>query len=441
MIRNIHKIITIMVLLSISLYGYGQASDSITVAGHVFNITDGMPHTLIINECDISNKSAREICELGEDGLFVKKIPLSFPHTFTVNFNRHFINAFAAPGDSVHMDIDASTSPLSVTFSGDNADLNQQYDQAHQHLSSLFYSRRLPNDTTPFGTYMPVFKKNVEYARDSIDSYAKKHNLSNEVLSMLYTESIYSLANDALGYQGRNMEDERAFYLDPIFDLFNEDNTKVMIYPYHLSAIMNRFPDVRDSAKKGIIRDIMYACDETVEVPDRDVFYNQKYYDRLYPNAEPVKEISIEDIQNGKITIFYDGVIKEMSDENPLTWLLNEFKGHPIYLDVSATWCGPCRYGLIHSESLRSHFKDSSIKFAVIWSQSSKTEWLKFAPAITNAVQIFIEDQEMMDRLAATLKFKGFPTPYMIDKNGNIIKEEVPDFHSSNLPDFLNRYR
>ncbi len=46
-----------------------------------------------------------------------------------------------------------------------------------------------------------------------------------------------------------------------------------------------------------------------------------------------------------------------------------------------------------------------------------------------------------MDRLAATLQFKGFPTPYMIDKNGNIIKEDVPDFHSPNLPDFLNKYK
>ncbi len=438
---SINRIINFMALLSVFLSGYGQATDSITVAGHVFNITDGMPRTLTIIECDISNKSAREICELGEDGQFVKKIPLSFPHTFTVNYNRHFINAFASPGDSIYMDIDASSSPLSVTFSGDKADINQQYDPAFQHLVPIFNSRRLPNDTTPIATFMQVFKKNVEDGRDSIDCYAKKHNLSNEVISMLYNDNIYSLANDAMDYKGRNMEEKRAFFLDAIFDLFNEDNTKVMIYPYHISAIMNRFPDVRDTAPKGIIRDIMYACDEEVEVPDRDIFYNQKYYDRLYLNDETRKEIAVEDIQNGKITVFSDGEIKEMSDENPLVWLLTEFKGQPIYLDVSATWCGPCRSGLSQSESLRSLFKDSGIKFAVIWSQSSKSEWLKIAPTITNAIQIFIEDQEMMDRLAATLQFKGFPTPYMIDKNGNIIKEDVPDFHSPNLPDFLNKYK
>lgn len=339
------------------------------------------------------------------------------------------------------MDIDASTSPLSVTFSGEKADINQQYAPAFQYLSSFYNSRRLPNDSTPLATYMPIFKKNVEDGRDSIDCYANKHNLSNEVISMLYSDNIYFLANDAMGYQGRNMEEERAFFLDPIFDLFNEDNTKVMIFPYHISAIMNRFPDVRDTAPKGIIRDIMYACDEEVEVPDRDIFSNQMYYDRLYTKNEPIKEISIDDIKPGKFIVYSGGELKNVTAENPLTWLLSEFKGRPIYLDVSATWCDPCREGLALSESLRKELKDTDIVFAVIWAQSSKSQWLKLAPDISNATQIFIEDQEMTDRIMGYLNVHGFPTFLMIDKNGNLWKEGVPRYLSPELPDFLNKYK
>ncbi len=438
---NIIRIITLMAVLPLFISGYGQATDSITVAGHIYNITDGMPQTLIINECDISNKNVREICEFGEDGLFVKKIPLSFPHTFTVVYNRHFINAFAAPGDSIYMDIDASTSPLSVTFFGDKADINQQYDPAFQHLSSFYYSRSLPNDTTALDEYMAVFKRNIEEGHDSINCYAKEHDLSEDVISMLYSDNIYILANNALSYRGRNVEEKRAFFLNPIFDLFNEAHTKVMIYPYHLSAIMSYFPDVRANASKGIIRDIMYACDDESPIPDREEFYNQMYYDRLYSKDEPAKETSIDHIQSGKIIVYTNGEIKEVNDVNPLTWLLNEFKGHPIYLDISATWCGPCRAGLAKSESIRKHFKDTDVKFAVIWTQSSKKEWLKLAPTISNAIQIFIEDQEMMDRIATYLKISGFPTYLMIDKNGNILKEGVPVYLSSELPDYLNRYK
>ncbi len=244
-----------------------------------------------------------------------------------------------------------------------------------------------------------------------------------------------------MDYKGRNMEEKRAFFLDPIFDLYNEDNTKVMIYPYHISAIINRFPDVRDTAPKGIIRDIMYACEEDVEVPDRDIFSNQMYYDRLYTKNEPVKEISIAYIKPGKIIVYSDGEIKNVNAENPLTWLLSEFKGRPIYLDVSATWCGPCREGLAISESLRKVLKDTDIVFAVIWVQSSKEQWLKLAPTLTNITQIFIEDQEMTDRIKGHLNVHGFPTFLMIDKNGNFVKENIPRYASPELPDFLNKYQ
>ena len=109
-----------------------------------------------------------------------------------------------------------------------------------------------------------------------------------------------------------------------------------MIYPYHISAIMRFFPDVRDKAHKGIVRDIMYACDEDAQMPDRSVFINQNYYDRLYTPDITAKEVSINGIGNGNICIYINGEFKDISEENPLEWLVTEYKGQPIYLDVSA---------------------------------------------------------------------------------------------------------
>ncbi|MDE7097078.1 MAG: hypothetical protein K2O47_06260 [Muribaculaceae bacterium] len=417
-------------------------SDSIIVSGRFRNIVEGMPRTTVIIECDPSDKSVREICELDSNGSFCKNIPLSYPHTFTVNYNkRNFINAFAAPGDSIYMDIDASTSPLSVSFSGGHMEINQQYDPAFQYISSLINAVVLPPDTVAFEEYMPVFKKYVSYVRDSIDSYARKHNLSDKVISMLYADNLYALANLALDYSGRNIEEKRAFFLDPIFDIFNEENTKVMIFPYHLSAIMNYFPDVRDNAPKGTVRDIMYAYDEDAPVPDRSVFFNNKYYDRLYGHDEPINDISIDGIKTGSAIVYTDGKIKEFAEENPVKWLINEYKGHPIYLDISETGCGPCREGLKGSKSLREHFKDSDIRFAVIWLRSTKEDWIKLAPTISNTIQIFIDDAEMTDRIMGHLNVHGFPTYLMIDKNGNITKDGVPRYLSPELPEFLNHYK
>lgn len=421
-----------------------STQDSIIVSGRFRNIAERMPRTATIIECDPSDKSVREICELDSNDSFCHKIPLSYPHTFTVNYNRrNFINAFAAPGDSIYMDIDASTSPLSVSFSGDHAEINQQYNSAFHYLSSLINAVHLPANTVAFEEYMHVFKEYVRQGRDSIDIYARKHNLSDEVISMLYADNIYAIANSAFGYRGRNIEEKRAFFLDSIFDIFNDENTKVMIFPYHLTAIMNHFPDVRDNAPIGTVRDIMYACDEDVPVPDRSVFFNKKYYDRLYGHDQHVNDISIDGIKHGGIIVYADGEIKELIDENPVKWLINEYKGHPIYLDISATWCGACRAGLKGSESLREHFKDSNIRFAVIWLNSSKDNWIKLAPTISNTIHIFIDidDVEMTDQILGHLNVQGYPTHIMIDKNGNMTKDGVPRYLSPELPDFLNLYQ
>ncbi|MDE6125521.1 MAG: hypothetical protein K2G30_01055 [Muribaculaceae bacterium] len=444
-------IASLMLIASIPCAAKGSNSsagtstqDSITVSGRFWNIAEGMPRTATIIECDPSDKSVRVICELDSNDSFCHKIPLSYPHTFTVNYNRsNFINAFAAPGDSISMDIDASTSPLSVSFSGDHAEINQQYDPAFQYMSPLINAADLPADTVAVEEYMHVFNEYVKQGRDCIDVYARKHNLSDEVISMLYADNIYALANFALDYSGRDIEEKRAFFLDSIFDIYNDENTKVMIYPFHLAAIMNHFPDARDNAPKGTVRDIMYACDEDAPVPERSVFFNKKYYDRLYGHDRRVNDISIDGIKRGGIIVYADGEIKELVDVNPVKWLVNEYEGHPIYLDISATWCGACRAGLKGSESLREHFKDSDIRFAVIWLNSTKDNWIKLVPTISNAIHVFIDidDVEMTDQILGHLNVQVYPTHIMIDKNGNVTKDGVPRYLSPELPDFLDLYK
>ena len=90
---------------------------------------------------------------------------------------------------------------------------------------------------------------------------------------------------------------------------------------------------------------------------------------------------------------------------------------------------------------MREYFKDSGLKFAVIWLRSPREDWVKVAPTITNAIQIFIDDEDMENRIMGHLKMQGFPTYLMIDKDGKIRKEGVPHYLSPELPEFLNQYK
>lgn len=63
--------------------------------------------------------------------------------------------------------------------------------------------------------------------------------------------------------------------------------------------------------------------------------------------------------------------------------------------------------------------------------------WTKLAPTIHNAVQIFIPDDDMANRIMDALKIHGFPSYYFIDRQGIINSDGIPRFNSSALADFL----
>lgn len=94
-----------------SVSAQGTANDSIIVAGRIISAPGNNPRTMTINECDYSEKSERRITEPDSEGRFHEKIPFSYGHTFSVNYNGVFVNAYAEPGDSIFMEIDMTGNP------------------------------------------------------------------------------------------------------------------------------------------------------------------------------------------------------------------------------------------------------------------------------------------------------------------------------------------
>lgn len=171
-------------------------------------------------------------------------------------------------------------------------------------------------------------------------------------------------------------------------------------------------------------------------VPKREDFYNTAYYDRIFGNR--ITELNLSGISEGDIIVAEKDSTYNITGVNPVDWMKKRFAGRPIYLDVSATWCGPCRASLANSETLRDYFKNTDIVFVVLWLKSDLDEWKKLIPDINNAINIFVPDEDMSNRLMGALKLRGFPTCYMISRDGAITVDGVPHFHSPELIDYLN---
>lgn len=172
-------LLSALMVLSVAGVSEAAATDSVTVAGKISGI-NGVT-TLLVNECDISECSVRRVAETDSNGYFRTSIPLSYPHTFTVNFNRTFINAFAEPGDSIFVDIDASSSPMAFRLSGDKAEINEAYSHAFSELSGVYYGIRLPADTTALDAFMPVFRHKADSCLKIVNAYVESQDRKSVV--------------------------------------------------------------------------------------------------------------------------------------------------------------------------------------------------------------------------------------------------------------------
>lgn len=102
---------------------------------------------------------------------------------------------------------------------------------------------------------------------------------------------------------------------------------------------------------------------------------------------------------------------------------LEDLKGKYVYIDVWATWCGPCCAEIPHLKTLEQKFKGKNILFVSISVDSNKAAWMK---KVKNdqlgGIQLHggAEAQIMKD-----YKIKGIPRFILLDREGKVIDNDM----------------
>lgn len=113
----------------------------------------------------------------------------------------------------------------------------------------------------------------------------------------------------------------------------------------------------------------------------------------------------------------------EYQDEKGELVSLSDYLGQYLFVDIWATWCGPCKSELPFVKKMAEEFKDLNIAFVSISvdNPKDKQKWLTFIKNNTMTGKTLIARNAFRDPMILHYGIKGIPRFMLIDPQGNIV--------------------
>jgi thiol-disulfide isomerase/thioredoxin len=138
--------------------------------------------------------------------------------------------------------------------------------------------------------------------------------------------------------------------------------------------------------------------------------------------------------EKGKELFDYDFAIKNLSGEK---FSFDQYKGKVVFLNLWATWCGPCKAEMPAIQKLYDEVGADDISFVMLSIDRDRDQHKveKYAKDKAYTFPIFMPSGFLTDQL----NVPSIPTTFIIDKYGKIVAKEVgtTNFNTPKFKKFL----
>lgn len=100
------------------------------------------------------------------------------------------------------------------------------------------------------------------------------------------------------------------------------------------------------------------------------------------------------------------------------TTSLSELRGHVVYLDFWASWCGPCRQSFPWMNQLQTHFADRGLKVLAVNVDAKQSDAEAFLAQIPPSFAVAFDGH---GKVPSLFQLTGMPTSFLIGPDGKVL--------------------
>jgi len=443
-------------LLIFVLTAFANAKDIVTISGKIINTEDG--------KIKIKGESFSKEIKLNTDGTFSETFSIDYIGIYVVGTSRNRTFIYLSKETQLTLNADDNDFNTTLQFNGKGSVENQYIAQkskstigiTNEELYKLDESNFLKKITEIKNTIM-VFYHNTTF---------KDLNFKDkEAKNITYLEQLYILNYPSYHAYYAKIEGFKVSENFPKFDntidldndatfLFSNTYRQIVIAKFNEKTESQLTPDDKTTAKYALPIIKTYKSQNIknalVQGLSFEISAGNSESEKLY---HELIAISTDVIFKENLKIKFDKVkTLVIGKPSPKFYYenhkggktaLESLKGKYVYIDVWATWCGPCRKEIPSLKKVEEQYFQKNIAFVSISIDALK-DHEKWNRLVTEkqlgGIQLFA-DNDWNSQFVKEYAIDGIPRFILIDPNGNIVSADAPRPSDPKLIDLFNNLK